>query len=534
MLEPSMPDTDARKPAVKSPGVGQGGRGSPRDGEDKWRRRLTILAQIGLGLGLGLVLTEVAFTTRDQGAFPHVNFYVPDTELGARLEPGASMAFRLGDNPLTHISVNSHGYRGSEWPSAAPDRAEILTVGDSQVFGLGVDDDQTFSAVLAEQLDRTVLNAGVPTYGPPEYFSTTQAVLAERPVGTVVYVLNFLNDPFELERRNVDRHAIWDGWAVQIETAPRPDDIVEFPGRRWLMSKSHTVYAARRWWHSSDEAWFARVDRGLPSEGAWTDLLVDGDLTRTRVSHAELEATLLITDAETRTQKLIAALAELDEDLQRAEADLTHETGRDEQILAARPGAIIRDRYSESARDIEVTAEVYQAALERRRERVAVRKRYDALASARQQLLAKLEGVPVPARPAAPEPRRPPSVFGAHFAELRSLCDRNGAELLVVMLPFDVQVSADEWAKYGVEDGPDMAATLVLIDDAMASAAQLGIATLDATPILRAAEPGAFLDADIHMTPKGHAALAKALADALTLPKPDLPKSKQAKSESKK
>jgi hypothetical protein len=90
--------------------------------------------------------------------------------------------------------------------------------------------------------------------------------------------------------------------------------------------------------------------------------------------------------------------------------------------------------------------------------------------------------------------------------------------LLVVMLPFDVQVSADEWAKYGVEDGPDMTATLVLIDDAVASAAQLGIATFDATPTLRAAEPGAFLDADIHMTPKGHAALATALADALTQP----------------
>jgi hypothetical protein len=78
-----------------------------------------------------------------------------------------------------------------------------------------------------------------------------------------------------------------------------------------------------------------------------------------------------------------------------------------------------------------------------------------------------------------------------------------------------VQVSADEWAKYGVDDGPDMSATLVLIEDAMASAALLGIATFDATGTLRAAEPGAFLDADIHMTPKGHAALAIGIADAL-------------------
>jgi hypothetical protein len=516
-----MPDPDARHGARKT-----------------WRRRLAIFAQIGLGLGLGLVLTEVAFAIRDQHAFPHVNFYVPDAELGARLEPGATMAFRLGDNPLTHISVNSRGYRGAEWPSAETDlrRQEILVVGDSQVFGLGVDDDQTFSAVLAEQLDRTVLNVGVPTYGPPEYLATTQALLAERPIGTVVYVLNFLNDPFELERRNRDRHAIWDGWAVQIETAPPPEDIVAFPGRHWLMSKSHAVYAARRWWHSSDEAWFARVDRGLPSEGAWSDLLVDGDLTHTQVSYAELEATLLITDAETRAQKLLAALAELEADLERAQNEMEGDeraSRYDTEILAARPGAIIRDQYSESSRNIEVTAEIYQAALERRRERVAARIRYDALADRREKLLAKLDGVPVPARAAAaPEPRRPPSVFEPHFVELRAQCERHGAELLVVMLPFDVQVSADEWAKYGVEDGPDMTATLVLIEDAIASATLLGIATFDATPSLRAAEPGAFLDADIHMTPRGHAALATALAHALVLPKPEPEPQKSSKSKS--
>jgi hypothetical protein len=512
MMEQPMHDPDAAQ--------------SPR----KWRRRLAITAQITLGLGLGLVLTEVAFATRAEHAFPHVNFYVPDAELGARLEPGAEMAFRLGNNPLTHISVNSEGFRGPEWPSPASDRSELLVVGDSQVFGLGVDDDETFSAVLAERIDRTVLNAGVPTYGPPEYLATVRNLLSERPVGTVVYVVNFLNDPFELERRNRNRHAIWDGWAVQIETAPRPEDIVSFPGRRWLMSQSHTVYAARRWWHSSDEAWFARVDRGLPSEGAWSDLLVDGDLTRTSLGRAQLEATLLIADAETRTQKLLAALAEIDEDLERAEQEPeSPESDRDAQILAARPGGIIRDRYSESARSIEVTAEMYQAALHRRRERVAAGRdasaRQAALELRRQQLLADIDAVPIPAEPEPESPRRPASVFEAHFGELRALCEQHDVELLLVMLPFDVQVSADEWAKYGVQDGPDMSPTLVLLEDAMASAAQLGIRAFDATPSLRDAEPGAFLDADIHMTPKGHAALAAALADALA-PEPEPTKSK--------
>lgn len=488
----------------------------PRGGAKSWRRRLVIAGQIALGLGLGLVLTEVAFATRAEHAFPHVNFYVPDAELGARLEPGAEMAFRLGDNPLTHIAVNSKGYRGPEWPAESP--GEILVVGDSQVFGLGVDDDQTFSAVLATELARPVLNAGVPTYGPPEYLATTRALLEEREgIDTVVYVLNFLNDPFELERPNRERHAIWDGWAVQIETAPKPEDIVEFPGRRWLMSRSHTVYAARRWWHESDEEWFARVDAGLPSEGQWSDLLVETETVATELARAELQATLAIEDAEVRTQKLMAKLAELDRDLELAVQELELDTYYgDEDILEAGPGGIIRDRYSEAARNIEVTAEQYKAALARRSQHAAARRRVVALRAEYRQLVSKIETTATPTTRIEPEQlSRPPSVFADHFAQLQALCDEHDADLLVVMLPFDVQVSSDEWAKYGVEDGPDMAPTLALLDDAAASATQLGIATFDATPTLREALPGAFLDADIHMTPKGHAALGAALADAL-------------------
>ena len=61
----------------------------------KWLRRLVRGLQVVFGLGLGLVLIEQAFAIRDQRAFPHVNFYVADPVLGVRLEPGASMGFKL-------------------------------------------------------------------------------------------------------------------------------------------------------------------------------------------------------------------------------------------------------------------------------------------------------------------------------------------------------------------------------------------------------------------------------------------------------
>lgn len=217
----------------------------------RWLRRTVIASQVVLGLVLGLAAAEYAFTKRDDGAFPHVNFYVVDAEFGVRLEPGASMRFRLHDNPTSTINVNAEGYRGQDWPTE-PDQNEILVVGDSQVFGLGVNDDETFSARLAQLSGRPVLNAGVPTYGPREYMAITEEILEQRKPKTVVYVINFLNDPFELERPNTDRHAVWDGWAVRSETAP--SEVRQFPGRRWLYSQSHLVYAARRWWHERDAA----------------------------------------------------------------------------------------------------------------------------------------------------------------------------------------------------------------------------------------------------------------------------------------
>jgi hypothetical protein len=99
--------------------------------------------------------------------------------------------------------------------------------------------------------------------------------------------------------------------------------------------------------------------------------------------------------------------------------------------------------------------------------------------------------------------------------EVKALCDAHGARLLVVALPMDVQVSPSEWAKYGVATPPDLEPAKILVDDLVASAEGIGAAALDATPALAAAEPGAFLDGDIHMTPKGHRALAEAIAAKL-------------------
>jgi len=50
----------------------------------RWQVRLWRAGQVFFGLVVGLVVTELAFWWRADGAFPHVNVYVPDAALGVR------------------------------------------------------------------------------------------------------------------------------------------------------------------------------------------------------------------------------------------------------------------------------------------------------------------------------------------------------------------------------------------------------------------------------------------------------------------
>lgn len=84
----------------------------------------------------------------------------------------------------------------------------MLVVGDSQVYGLGVEDDAIFSSVLAASAkNTTVLNGGVPTYGPFEYAALVDEVVRTRKPLHVVFVVNLANDLFEATRKNEESEA---------------------------------------------------------------------------------------------------------------------------------------------------------------------------------------------------------------------------------------------------------------------------------------------------------------------------------------
>jgi hypothetical protein len=541
-----------------------------------WRRWARRLAQAAAGLALGLALAEVAFHLRDHGAFPHLNVYVPDARLGVRLRPGATQRVAFGKNPVTSVRINGDGFRGADLPP--PSEGEILVVGDSQVFGLGVEEHETASAELSRILGgRAVVNAGVPTYGPPEYNAVAGELLARRRARTVIYVVNLVNDLFEASHPNRDRHRVWDGWAVRQETAPA--SITSFPGREILFRQSHLVLAMRSYLHARGPE---VDDQGFASEGTVRDLV--GASAQAGDDHAradrETEARKAERDAkieDTRKRELTADLAI--EDLALSTFALRGtERGRAYQLARDNPGDIVLHvtpgipgrHHVEDARGSLSTVEILVQGAQVRRE-------MEAKIRAFTELVTELEAngvVSVHALPAAAAERWRLDPLDVHYEaeevaremrqgdghdigatgralvrtfearealakrldelrkapaeavrawspmtpilrELKAACDARRARLLVVALPMDVQVSPSEWAKYGVATPVDVAPTKILVDDLVASAEGIGAAALDATPALAAAEPGAFLDGDIHLTPKGHRALAEAIAAKL-------------------
>jgi hypothetical protein len=83
-----------------------------------------------------------------------------DARVTYLLKPGSC---RFGEVVFnTQVSVNSFGLRDDEKSLIAP---QVIVLGDSHAMGHGVEDDETFSAVLERQLARKVLNAGVSSFG---------------------------------------------------------------------------------------------------------------------------------------------------------------------------------------------------------------------------------------------------------------------------------------------------------------------------------------------------------------------------------
>lgn len=155
---------------------------------------------IALGVLLGLFVGEVAARAFGFRYRPHmrnrVYFAEPDPDRGWRNRAGIAGPYG-GDEFVTWVTLNDAGQRGTlHSRERTPGKRRIAILGDSQAWGDGVSDAETFAALL-ENAETEVVNLAVLGYGTDQQLLTFEeegAAYQPDVVVVVVYLGNDLRD----------------------------------------------------------------------------------------------------------------------------------------------------------------------------------------------------------------------------------------------------------------------------------------------------------------------------------------------------
>jgi len=164
---------------------------------------------------LALIGLEGGLWVFHQGAFGEPNFYEDDEELGLRLIPNSKMRLSyLGVTPYTDIRINDQGFRGG--PHPPPGENDVVVMGDSLTFGLGVNLEETFPALLQEQLggDSVFINYGVPAYQMYEMNILLERILQERQPHHVIYAITVGRFLGRMRTGIIERADFDNGWLI--------------------------------------------------------------------------------------------------------------------------------------------------------------------------------------------------------------------------------------------------------------------------------------------------------------------------------
>jgi hypothetical protein len=150
-------------------------------------------------LGLALVLAEVAFRVVSGEHVELQGMYTGDETIGVALTPGFRGSVRTAE--FDHeVSINDLGMRDGPVGAKAPGAKRVLVIGDSFVFGVGVDLEDSLPKALERRLRAAlpglgveVLNAGVPGYSPWQELQALRK-LAPRVGPDVVVQVVFMGD----------------------------------------------------------------------------------------------------------------------------------------------------------------------------------------------------------------------------------------------------------------------------------------------------------------------------------------------------
>jgi hypothetical protein len=162
------------------------------------RERILALATVVLATGVALLAAEWLLRTLDARVAtstvvdPGLLRY--HARLGWTLTPFWTGRHRHHDFDVTY-AINAYGFRGDfPSPDAAKRRPRVAVLGDSFTFGLGVEDDRTFVALLARAVaSHEHLNFAVPGYSPDQsllQFDEQVAAFAPDEIWLALYLGN--------------------------------------------------------------------------------------------------------------------------------------------------------------------------------------------------------------------------------------------------------------------------------------------------------------------------------------------------------
>jgi len=151
-----------------------------------------------------------------------------------------------------HVRQNRYGFRGSEYKFERSPRPRLVVLGDSFVWGFGVEDDQMFTSIVERQSKPAteIVNLGVSSYGTDQEFLLWEELGRRFQPDRVLLVITPITDLWDNRR-----HMITGGYPKPVfqpdgeggyiltnSPVPRPDESVWSAGRM-----EHRKYREPHW-----------------------------------------------------------------------------------------------------------------------------------------------------------------------------------------------------------------------------------------------------------------------------------------------
>lgn len=209
------------------------------------RRLRLLVAAVATAAALGAAEVAVRLVM-PQWALGGMDFFVADPELGWRPAPNAERTLTNHLEFRVRVRTDELGLRVGS-PRSGP---ALLGVGDSFMFGFGVEADEAFLARAAEAIGARPANAGGPSYGPCQATRRGEALLAAVAPEAVVLSLFLGNDELDASR-GLHFLEARDGALVPPGWKPSPLRPLLHP----LLEHSHLVRLVR---YSPPVAWAAQ------------------------------------------------------------------------------------------------------------------------------------------------------------------------------------------------------------------------------------------------------------------------------------